>query len=73
MAKIKKKVNKLNLNNYIIFTGSIPNVNDMYQLMDVFILPSHHEGLPVVGVEAQTSGIPCIFSSNILACFFVLF
>ena len=30
--------------------------------MDVFVLPSRYEGLPVVGVEAQTSGTPCVFS-----------
>lgn len=33
--------------------------------MDLFILPSLYEGLPVVGVEAQVSGLPCIFSNEI--------
>ena len=64
-TKIRKLVSKLNLDNKVIFTGSISNVNEMYSAMDIFILPSFHEGLPVVGVEAQTAGLPCIFSTNV--------
>jgi glycosyltransferase involved in cell wall biosynthesis len=33
--------------------------------MDVFVMPSLHEGLPVTGVEAQASGLPCVFSDAI--------
>ena len=32
--------------------------------MDVFLLPSLYEGLPVVGIEAQTSGLLCVFSTS---------
>jgi glycosyltransferase involved in cell wall biosynthesis len=30
--------------------------------MDVFVLPSHFEGLPIVGMEAQTAGLPMVIS-----------
>lgn len=52
-------------NKNIIFYGTSRNVNDLMQAMDVFTLPSWFEGLPIVGVEAQTSGLPVIFSDKI--------
>ena len=29
------------------------------------MLPSLYEGLPVTGVEAQTAGLPCLFSDRV--------
>lgn len=49
----------------VIFLEPVNNVNDYYQAMDIFVLPSLFEGLPVVGVEAQSSGLKCIFSKKI--------
>ena len=63
--KVREKIQRLSLQDSVIFTGSIPNVNEMYQMMDVFLLPSLYEGFPVVGVEAQASGVCCIFSDTI--------
>ena len=59
---IKNKVHKLGLDSKVQFLGVRKDVNRIYQAMDVFVLPSRYEGLPVVGVEAQASGTPCIFS-----------
>lgn len=63
--KIEDKVKKLGIVDQVIFVGNIPNVNDYYQAMDLFVLPSFHEGLPVVGVEAQASGLKCLLSNKI--------
>ena len=62
MEKIKKQAKELNIEKSVMFMGNIPNVNEMYQVMDVFLLPSLFEGLPVVGIEAQTAGLKCFFS-----------
>lgn len=61
--KIKEKVNKLGLNENVIFAGFRKDVNRYMQAMDVLVLPSLCEGLPVVGVEAQAAGLLCELSS----------
>ena len=50
----------------VIFTGSVTNVEDYLQAMDVFVLPSRFEGLGIVAIEAQCSGLPVIGSYNLL-------
>ena len=61
---IKQKVLDLGLQNSVIFLGARSDVDKLYQAMDVFVLPSHYEGLPVVGIEAQAAGLPCILSDQ---------
>lgn len=46
----------------IIFTGNIDNVPEVLQAMDGMLLPSLFEGLPLVAIEWQISGIPCVLS-----------
>ena len=48
----------------VIFAGVQNDTSPYYQAMDVFALPSLFEGLPVVMVEAQTAGLPCIISDK---------
>lgn len=63
--KIKEKVKSLKIDDAVIFTGNVNNVNEYMQIMDVFVLPSRFEGLPIVGVEAQAAGLPMVVSSNV--------
>lgn len=39
----------------------------MVSAMDMFLLPSAHEGLPLVLLEAQAAGLPCLFSTEVTA------
>ena len=64
-ASIKRKVSLLNLENEVMLLGQRSDVNDLYQAMDVFLLPSLCEGLGMVLIEAQTSGLPCLASKNV--------
>ena len=48
----------------VLFLGNRNDVDRLYQAMDVFVLPSRYEGLPVVGVEAQAAGLPCVLSDK---------
>ena len=43
-----------------IFTGMRPDMPDLYALMDVFVLPSHREGLPRSPMEASAVEVPCV-------------
>lgn len=63
--KLKRKVSLLNLENSVDFLVDRDDVNELYQAMDVFVMPSLFEGLPLVGVEAQANGLPCLFSDSI--------
>lgn len=63
--EIEEKVRKLNLEDAVLFLGRRNDTEKLYQAMDCFILPSLYEGLPMVGVEAQAAGLPCIFSDSI--------
>ena len=55
----------LGLEDSVIFVGNVNNVEDYFQAMNVFVLPSRFEGLPIVGVEAQAAGLPVITSKNV--------
>ena len=63
--EIKKKVERLDLEDSVLFLGQRDDINKLYSVMDVFCLPSLYEGLPVVGIEAQATGLPTIFSNRI--------
>lgn len=65
MEMIKSKVDKLGLSENVIFLGKTTEVSNYIQAMDIFLLPSLYEGLPVVLIEAQASGIPCIVSDKV--------
>ena len=63
--QIKDKIRKLDLVESVIFLGQRDDINKLYSVMDIFCLPSLYEGLPVVGVESQATGLPIIFSNGV--------
>lgn len=64
MNEVKEKVKNLELEDCVKFLGQRNDTNELYQAMDIFCLPSLYEGLPVVGIEAQASGLLCFFSNT---------
>lgn len=61
---IKNKVKTLGLENDVIFMGARDDVHEIFQAMDVFVLPSRFEGLGIVLIEAQAAGLPCVTTKN---------
>lgn len=66
---LKKQIEDIvkngDLKDKIIFCGIQNNISDFMQMADCFVMTSIHEGLPIVAVEAQAAGLPCVLSSNI--------
>ena len=65
MDTITQKVMRLGLNDCVIFAGSVNDIERYYQAMDVFVFPSLYEGLGMVAVEAQVSGLPVLVSTEL--------
>ncbi|RIV74388.1 glycosyltransferase family 1 protein [Flagellimonas aequoris] len=63
--KLKAKVTAKNLDQYVTFYGISSEIPAIMHSSDIFFMPSNLEGFPVVLVEAQACGLPCIISTNI--------
>ncbi|MGI5172160.1 glycosyltransferase family 1 protein [Treponema sp. OMZ 840] len=58
-------VKKLGIEQAVFFTGLRRDIPDFLNAFDVFFLPSRYEGMPVVGMEAQAVGLPCLMSDAV--------
>lgn len=65
MDAVREKVQNLGLQDSVHLIGDRKDVYRVMQAMDIFILPSLFEGLPVTMVEAQASGLPCFVSDKV--------
>lgn len=61
---IKQRIKELGLEHAVILLGIRNDISDLLCAFDVFLFPSLFEGLSVVLVEAQTTGLPCIISDT---------
>lgn len=65
MDAVREKAQSLGLQDSVYLIGDRKDVNRVVQAMDVFVLPSLFEGLPVTMIEAQASGLPCFISDRV--------
>lgn len=65
--QIEEKVISLKLEKSVLFKGVVENVHDYMNAMDVFLLPSLYEGLPLTLIEAQASGLKCFASKDVVS------
>ena len=63
--ELRALASRLSIERNTLFLGLRTDTDAWYQAMDVFLMPSLFEGLPVVGIEAQASGLPCVFSDRV--------
>lgn len=63
--KIERWVEESGCSEAIILAGLRSDIPAIVQAFDVFVFPSIYEGLPLTVLEAQSSGLPCVISSNV--------
>lgn len=64
-GEIENRIKRYSLSNKVRLLGRVNASNGYMSAFDVFALPSHFEGMPIVSVEAQCSSLPCVFSGKI--------
>ena len=65
LEEMKKTVCQKGLEDIIMFLGVRSDVADLLSAMDIFIMPSLFEGLPVSLIEVQANGLPSLISDSI--------
>jgi glycosyltransferase involved in cell wall biosynthesis len=64
-TKISEKIIDLSIDNSVILLGNRDDVSEIINAFDIFVLPSHFEGLGIVLVEAQANGLCCVASKSV--------
>ena len=62
---LQKITQEMEIQEQVIFVGNTNHVSRYLQAMDIMALPSLHEGLPLVVVEWQMAGLPCLVSDAV--------
>lgn len=65
--KVKQLVNDEGLADCVSMLGLRNDVAELLHAADMYVLPSLYEGFPVALIEAQATGIPCLYSNTITA------
>lgn len=64
-AELEKQAEELGISDKVFFAGRTERVWEYLCAMDVFVMPSRFEGMPMALVEAQCSGLPCVLSEGV--------
>jgi glycosyltransferase involved in cell wall biosynthesis len=63
--KIRTAITEKKLEHAVIMKEKQTDISPFYQAMDAFVLPSRYEGLGIVYIEAQVSGLPTFASTEV--------
>lgn len=64
-SKLKEKVAKMRLNNYVKVLGDVNYVSALLNAFDLVLFPTRFEGLSISLLEEQGNGLPIVCSSNV--------
>jgi glycosyltransferase involved in cell wall biosynthesis len=63
LEDLKQQAEQLNVSSSVKFTGSRPDIDELYACMDIFVSSSLFEGLPSVIMESMASNVPVLATS----------
>jgi glycosyltransferase involved in cell wall biosynthesis len=70
LEECKEFAEKLELNEFISFTGNVSDINKYYAISDIFVTTTRLEGFPNAVTEALSAGIPVVaFEAPSIAVF----
>lgn len=63
-GEIQEKINSLSLSRSALILSHRKDIPELLRAMDVFVYPAFYEGLGIVMIEAQVSGLKCVVSDT---------
>ena len=63
--EVKARAHEMGLDGFVRFLGVREDIPELLAAMDLFLLPSLFEGLPVTLIETQASGLPALVSDRV--------
>lgn len=63
--EVKQQAHIMGLDGFVQFLGVRKDIPELLSAMDIFLLPSLFEGLPVTLMETQASGLPALVSDRV--------
>lgn len=63
--RIEDKAKQMKIYDKCLFLGKVENVADILNTLDIYLMPSRFEGLPMSAIEAQANGLVSLLSDRI--------
>ncbi len=63
ISNLKAKAKELNFSSFLVFHGRKTvgaELNEIYKMADIYVIPSYHEGFPRTIWEAMANGLPVV-------------
>ncbi len=57
---LEEAVHRYQLEEQVVLTGNVSNVEDYLKCASIFVMTSRSEGLPMCLLEAKAAGLPCV-------------
>ena len=64
-GEVRRKMHSLSLDDSVVIISNRSDIPEILNALDAFVFPSLYEGLGIVLVEAQASGIKCVVSDKV--------